>query len=123
MMAMDFISAPFPVVVINIYRQSLVPPSSAPDFRPEELTEFMESIEPEESRQAQHGRIRYATLPGQMANRAEGGIRWVLKRKAQDRPGLARQIDMPKGDPLAHFLQVFWLFVFLHHATSSDREG
>jgi hypothetical protein len=83
----------------------------------------METIEPENSRQAQHGRIRYTTLPGQMAYRAEGGIRWVLKGKAQDLPGLARQIDMPKGDPLAHLLQIFWLLVFLDHATSSDREG
>jgi hypothetical protein len=83
----------------------------------------METIEPENFGQAQHGRIRYATLPGQMAYRAEGGIRRVLERKAQDLSGLARQIDMPKDDPLAHLLQVFWLFVFLDHATSSDREG
>jgi hypothetical protein len=110
-------------VVINIYRQPLVPPSSPPDFRPEELTEFMETIKPEDSRQAQHGRIRYAALPRQMAYRAEGGIRWVLECKAQDLSGLAREIDMPKGDSLTHLLQVFWLFVFLDHATSSDREG
>jgi hypothetical protein len=58
-----------------------------------------------------------------MAYRAEGGIRRVLKRKTQDLLGLARDIDMPKGDSLAHLLQVFWLFVFLDHATSSDREG
>jgi hypothetical protein len=83
----------------------------------------METIEPEDSRQAQHGRIRYTALPGQMAYRAEGGIRRVLDCKAQDLPGLARQIDMPKGDPLAHLVQVFWLFVFLDHVTSSDREG
>jgi len=83
----------------------------------------METIETEDSRQAQHGRIRYATLPGQMAYRAEGGIRWVLERKAQDLPGLARQIDMPKGDPLAHLLQVSWLFGFPDHVPSSDREG
>jgi hypothetical protein len=83
----------------------------------------METIEPENFGQAQHGRIRYPALLGQMAYRAEGGIRRVLKCKAQDLPGLARQIDMPKGDPLAHLLQVFWLFEFLDHATSSDREG